>query len=255
MKLLIVEDNPDIVANLYEFLEPRGFVLDHARTGQEGLQRARGGRFDAIVLDVMLPGMEGTTLCQRLRRELRQATPVLMLTARDSLDDKLLGFASGADDYLVKPFLMAELEARILALVRRSRGAMESVLTAGDLSFDTATYEVRRGGRSAEQGLADQPRVRARAQLADHPLVGRHHPDVLPGEIGVRQRAQERPWRGAARHRQRGMALAGVGGAQLIGDQLRQVPHQRVPVRVVLARHLDHAAISRQRCPSEPVSL
>jgi DNA-binding response OmpR family regulator len=147
MKLLIVEDNPDIVANLYEFLEPRGFVLDHARTGEEGLQRARNGHFDAIVLDVMLPGMEGTVLCQRLRKQLRQATPVLMLTARDSLDDKLLGFASGADDYLVKPFLMAELEARIRALVRRSQGAMESVLVAGDLSFDVATYEVRRGGR------------------------------------------------------------------------------------------------------------
>ena len=147
MRLLIVEDNPDIVANLYEFLEPRGFVLDHARTGHEGLQLARNGRFDAIVLDVMLPGMEGTALCRRLRKQLRQATPVLMLTARDSLDDKLLGFASGADDYLVKPFLMAELEARIRALVRRSQGAMESVLTAGDLSFDVATYEVRRGGR------------------------------------------------------------------------------------------------------------
>jgi DNA-binding response OmpR family regulator len=147
MKLLIVEDNPDIVANLYEFLEPRGFVLDHARTGEEGLQRARNGHFDAIVLDVMLPGMEGTVLCQRLRKQLRQATPVLMLTARDSLDDKLLGFASGADDYLVKPFLMAELEARIRALVRRSQGGVESVLVAGDLSFDVATYEVRRGGR------------------------------------------------------------------------------------------------------------
>ena len=148
MKLLIVEDNPDIVANLYEFLEPRGFVLDHARTGPEGLQRARSTHFDAIVLDVMLPGMEGTTLCQRLRQQLRRATPVLMLTARDSLDDKLLGFASGADDYLVKPFLMAELEARIRALVRRSQGRLEHApLVAGDLSFDTARYEVHRAGK------------------------------------------------------------------------------------------------------------
>jgi DNA-binding response OmpR family regulator len=148
VKLLIVEDNQDIVANLYEFLEPRGFVLDHARTGHEGLQRARNAHFDAIVLDVMLPGLEGTALCQRLRRELRRATPVLMLTARDSLDDKLLGFASGADDYLVKPFLMAELEARIHALVRRSQGRLEHApLVAADLSFDTAKYEVRRGGK------------------------------------------------------------------------------------------------------------
>jgi DNA-binding response OmpR family regulator len=148
MKLLIVEDNQDIVANLYEFLESRGFVLDHARTGPEGLQRARNAHFDAIVLDVMLPGMEGTALCQRLRQQLRRATPVLMLTARDSLDDKLLGFASGADDYLVKPFLMAELEARIHALLRRSRGRLEHApLVAGDLSFDTSRYEVHRGGK------------------------------------------------------------------------------------------------------------
>lgn len=148
MKLLIVEDNPDIVANLYDFLEPRGFVLDHARTGGDGLQRARSEVFDAIILDVMLPGMEGTTLCRRLRQEARQATPVLMLTARDSLEDKLLGFASGADDYLIKPFLMAELEARIHALVRRSQRRMEPApLVAGDLTFDTERYEVYRAGK------------------------------------------------------------------------------------------------------------
>lgn len=148
MKLLVVEDNPDIVANLYEFLEPKGFVLDHARSGPEGLLRAREGAFDLIVLDVMLPGMEGTALCRQLRQQLRQPTPVLMLTARDTLDDKLLGFASGADDYLVKPFLMAELEARIHALLRRSRRDVgPAVLVAGDLSFDTASYDVERGGR------------------------------------------------------------------------------------------------------------
>ena len=148
MKLLVVEDNPDIVANLYEFFEPKGFVLDHARSGPEGLLRAREGSFDAIILDVMLPGMEGTALCRLLRQQLRQPTPVLMLTARDSLDDKLVGFASGADDYLVKPFLMAELEARIHALVRRSRRDVgHAMLVAGDLSFDTASYEVQRGGK------------------------------------------------------------------------------------------------------------
>ena len=148
MKLLVIEDNPDIVANLYEFFEPRGFVLDHARSGPEGLQRAREGAFDLIILDVMLPGMEGTALCRQLRRELRRPTPVLMLTARDTLNDKLVGFASGADDYVVKPFLMAELEARILALLRRSRRDLGSpVLMAGDLSFDTASYEVQRGGK------------------------------------------------------------------------------------------------------------
>jgi DNA-binding response OmpR family regulator len=205
MKLLIVEDNPDIVANLYEFLEPRGFVLDHARTGHEGLQRARNGRFDAIVLDVMLPGMEGTTLCQRLRDQLRQATPVLMLTARDSLDDKLLGFASGADDYLVKPFLMAELEARIRALVRRSQGGMESVLVAGDLTFDVATYEVRRGGKQIALTptgykllaclLKAAPRVVTREEL-EHVVWGEDPPDsdALRTHLHALRQAVDKPF-------------------------------------------------------------
>jgi DNA-binding response OmpR family regulator len=205
MKLLIVEDNFDIVANLYEFFEPRGFVLDHARTGHEGLERVRSGRFDAIVLDVMLPGMEGTTLCQQLRLQLRQATPVLMLTARDSLDDKLLGFASGADDYLVKPFSMAELEARILALVRRSRGALESVLSAGDLSFDIATYEVRRGGRRimlTPTGykllaclLQAAPRVVTREEL-EHAVWGEDPPDsdALRTHLHALRQAVDKPF-------------------------------------------------------------
>ena len=99
MKLLIIEDNPDIVANLYEFLIPRGYALDNARTAAEGLLRAAAERFDAIVVDVMLPGsMDGFALCSKIRKELQQATPVLILTARDTVEDKLLGFDSGADD-------------------------------------------------------------------------------------------------------------------------------------------------------------
>jgi DNA-binding response OmpR family regulator len=206
MKLLIVEDNPDIVANLYEFLEPRGFVLDHARNGHEGLQRARDGHFDGIVLDVMLPGLEGTALCQRLRRELRRATPVLMLTARDSLDDKLLGFASGADDYLVKPFLMAELEARIRALVRRSQGRLEHApLVAGDLSFDVARYEVQRGGKRVSLTptgykllaclLQAAPRVVTRQEL-EHAVWGDDPPDsdALRTHLHALRQAVDKPF-------------------------------------------------------------
>jgi DNA-binding response OmpR family regulator len=206
MKLLIVEDNPDIVANLYEFLEPKGFVLDSARTGPEGLQRARNAHFDAIVLDVMLPGMEGTALCQRLRRELRRATPVLMLTARDSLDDKLLGFASGADDYLVKPFLMAELEARIHALVRRSQGRLEHApLVAGDLSFDTVKYEVRRGGKPLALTptgykllaclMQAAPRVVTRQEL-EHAVWGEDPPesDALRTHLHALRQAVDKPF-------------------------------------------------------------
>ena len=148
MKLLIIEDNPDIVANLYEFLIPRGYSLDNARTAAEGLLRVAAERFDAIVVDVMLPGsMDGFALCNKIRKELQQATPMLILTARDSVEDKLLGFDSGADDYLVKPFSMVELDARIKSLVRRASGAHASLrLVVGELIFNLATFELTRAG-------------------------------------------------------------------------------------------------------------
>lgn len=148
MRVLIIEDNPDIVANLYGYLEPRGYSLDCAANGDAGLTAAGHGHYDAIVLDLMLPGLDGLELCRRLRNEMRQATPVLMLTARDTIQDKISGFESGADDYLVKPFLLAELDARLKALVRRARDAhVDLVLRLGELSFDTATLTVTRAGR------------------------------------------------------------------------------------------------------------
>lgn len=152
MKLLIIEDNPDIVANLYEFLAPRGYMLDNARTAAQGLFRAAAERFDAIVVDVMLPGgMDGFALCSKIRKELRQTTPVLLLTARDSVEDKLMGFDSGADDYLVKPFSMMELDARIKSLVRRASGAHAAQrLKVGELIFDLSTFELTRAGIALE---------------------------------------------------------------------------------------------------------
>ena len=104
--------------------------------------------YDAVVLDVGLPGIDGLALCQRIRKELRQTTPVLMLTARDTEQDKIAGFESGTDDYLVKPFSLVELDLRLKALGRRARGEIprSPVLRVGDLIFDTATYEVRRAG-------------------------------------------------------------------------------------------------------------
>jgi len=138
MHLLIIEDNPDIIANLFGFLEPLGYTLDVARSGTAGLSGAASGRHDAIVLDLSLPGMDGIEVCRRLRDEHRVATPVLMLTARDTEHDKLVGFDAGADDYLVKPFELAELEARVRALIRRSHGHDRNVLVHGALSFDSA---------------------------------------------------------------------------------------------------------------------
>ena len=148
MRILVIEDNPDIVANLYGFFEPLGHTLDTASNGYAGLAFATENLYDVIVLDVMLPGLNGTEVCDRLRRD-GIATPVLMLTARDTLEDKVLGFGSGADDYLVKPFSLVELEVRLKALVRRSTGLVESssVLTFGDLRFDVRSYSASRAGR------------------------------------------------------------------------------------------------------------
>ena len=148
MRILIIEDNPDIVANLYGYLEPKGYTLDAASNGYAGLGLASQHEYDLIVLDVMLPGLSGLEICARLRSELSSAVPVLMLTARDTLQDKVAGFDSGADDYLVKPFSLVELEVRIKALVRRAHGThrASAALRVGDLSFDTDSYSAVRAG-------------------------------------------------------------------------------------------------------------
>ena len=148
MRILIIEDHPDILANLYGFFEPKGHVLDSARDGYGGLSLASQNDYDAIILDVMLPGLNGLDFCSRLRSELHDDTPVLMLTARDTLQDKVAGFDSGADDYLVKPFSLVELEVRLKALVRRAGGksAPSSTLRFGDIVFDPAIQEATRAG-------------------------------------------------------------------------------------------------------------
>ena len=148
MYVLIIEDNPDIVANLFGFLEPQGFTLDVAYTGTAGLELARHNHYDAIVLDLELPGIDGVEVCRQLRKDARRATPVLMLTARDTVKDKLTGFEVGADDYVVKPFSLVELEARLRALVRRARNeTVEHILEFGDLRFDLSRCEASRAGR------------------------------------------------------------------------------------------------------------
>ena len=149
MRILIAEDNPDILANLYGFFEPKGHSLDSARNGYAALGLASEHDYDVIVLDIGLPGLDGLALCRKLRTELAVATPVLMLTARDSLDDKVAGFDSGADDYLVKPFSLVELEVRLKALVRRSEGrhAGSGKLRFGELVFDPDTQQASRANQ------------------------------------------------------------------------------------------------------------
>jgi DNA-binding response OmpR family regulator len=148
MRILIVEDNPDILANVLNYLQLKGYSVDCAQDGLGGLHLAVTQAYDLIVLDVMLPGIDGYQICRRLREDARLDVPVIMLTARDTLDDRIRGFGTGADDYLVKPFALSELHARIQAVLRRTRGGRSHEFRVGDLSFDVGTLQVLRAGRT-----------------------------------------------------------------------------------------------------------
>jgi len=145
MRVLIIEDNPDIAANLGDYLEDHGHTVDFAGDGVTGLHLAVVNNFDAIVLDLALPGMDGLEVCRKLRSEAGKDTPVLMLTARDRLEDKLAGFETGADDYLVKPFELQEVEARLKVLASRGRRRSPRELKVGDLVYNLDTLSVKRG--------------------------------------------------------------------------------------------------------------
>lgn len=147
IRALIVEDNRDISGNIAEYLERHNYVLDFAYDGINAVQLALMNSYDVIVLDLMLPRMDGLSVCQKLRREAEGETPILMLTARDTLDDKLKGFTAGADDYLSKPFELQELHARLQALYNRSHRKATNLLTVGDLTMNRATLQVHRAGR------------------------------------------------------------------------------------------------------------
>lgn len=146
--ILLIEDNHDIAAMIGDHLEHSGYDVDFAADGITGLHLAITEDFDAIILDLMLPGMDGIKVCEKLRNEAGKATPILMLTARDTLEDKVAGLDAGADDYLVKPFELEELDARLRAMLRRSSGEVTTeVLRVGDLELNPGTLEVRRAGQ------------------------------------------------------------------------------------------------------------
>jgi DNA-binding response OmpR family regulator len=146
--ILLVEDNRGISEMVGEYLERRGYSVDYAADGVTGLHLAVTNSYDVIVLDLMLPGLDGIELCRKLRADGKKSTPVLMLTARDTVEDKLVGLDAGADDYLVKPFEIRELEARIRSLIRRDRRQVSTeILKVGDLVLDTATLRVTRAGK------------------------------------------------------------------------------------------------------------
>ncbi len=156
MKILVIEDDTDIASNIGQYLEDKGHRLDFAYSGTQGVELATRERFDLIILDLMLPGKDGISVCREVRDSAHHDTPILMLTARDTVEDKITGFEAGTDDYLVKPFSLRELEMRILALTRRTAPVSKSaVIRIDTLELDRNTMEVRR----AEQPIRLKPRA------------------------------------------------------------------------------------------------
>ena len=145
MRLLLVEDEPDLLAGLVRALRKHGYAVDTATDGEEGLYKAQSTDYDAVVLDVMLPRLDGWTVLARLRET--KATPVLMLTARDASADRVRGLDTGADDYLVKPFDIPELLARLRAIIRRGARQARSIIEIGEVCIDTAGRTVTRMGK------------------------------------------------------------------------------------------------------------
>ena len=211
-RILLVEDNPNISAMVGEFLERRGFAVDQARDGVEGLRLAADRGYDVVVLDLVLPHMDGIEVCRRLRREAGKSTPVLMLTGRDTVDDKVRGLEAGGDDYLVKPFAVQELEARVRALIRRERRQVEAeVFQVGDLVLDTSTRRVTRGGRELQLSpiglklltilMRESPRVVSRRDI-EREIWGDALPDsdTLRSHLYNLRKVIDKPFRTSLLH-------------------------------------------------------
>lgn len=206
MRLLVIEDNRNLVANLFDYFEARGHTLDAAPDGVTGLHLATTQSYDVLVLDWMLPRLEGPDVLRRLRDEHGSTLPVIMLTARDELPDKIAGFRAGADDYLTKPFALPELEVRLEALMARTQGRQRrKVLEVHDLKLDLATLEVTRAGQPLhlypacrtllETLMQASPAVVTRQQL-EHALWGDHPPDgdMLRSHIYELRRSVDGPF-------------------------------------------------------------
>lgn len=177
MRVLLVEDEHKISSYVKRGLQESGYAVDAVFTGRDALDWIGAAPYDLIILDIMLPVIDGLTVCRELRHR-GDRTPVLMLTARDDVEDRVDGLDAGADDYLVKPFAMKELLARLRALTRRTDQPKTSILSYADLSLDTRTHQVRRAGKlialalkefSVLECLLREPgRVLTRAQIAEH---------------------------------------------------------------------------------------
>lgn len=208
--LLVVEDHPDVASNIYDYLEARGHKPDAALDGETGMRLMSQHDYDVVVLDIMLPDCSGLDFSRRVRNTMRRYTPILMLTAKDTLEDKLDGFDAGADDYLVKPFEMRELEARLTALNRRAEhsGREGPLLEVDDLRFDEQTLHVTRGGRSLDLNptcrrilallMRESPKVVSRQRL-EAAIWGDHPPasDSLRTHIYMLRRVIDEPFENA----------------------------------------------------------
>ncbi|WP_369916642.1 response regulator transcription factor [Xanthomonas sp. NCPPB 3005] len=202
MQVLIIEDNRALAANIFDYLEACGHKPDAAPDGHSGLNLALCNRYDAIVLDWMLPRMDGMSVLRRLREEHGCRTPIIMLTAKDQLEGKLQGFENGADDYLVKPVALPELEIRLRVMVSRARAsaAAGNVLRVGELSYDLDSLQVTRGGRAIllsgtlrnvlELLMRESPRIVRRDRL-ERLIWGDAQPegDLLRSHMHVLRRA------------------------------------------------------------------
>jgi DNA-binding response OmpR family regulator len=204
--VLLVEDHKNLALAVGSYLESSGFTMDYAYDGLCGLHLATTQHYDAIILDIVLPGIDGLEICRRLRQDLHLPAPILMLTARDQLQDKLSGFQQGADDYLVKPFDMPELEARMLALIRRERGELDdAVYRIHDLSLNTRTMQVVRKDHVIHLSptclrilrilMRESPYLVTREQL-EHELWGELTPDsdTLRSHLYKLRKAIDKPF-------------------------------------------------------------
>lgn len=179
MRLLLVEDDPRMAATAAQFLRNVGFAVDVAPDGATALRDAALAPYDAVVLDLGLPDVDGLEVCRRLRAE-RRPLRILMATARDAVEDRIAGLDTGADDYIVKPYALGELVARLRALLRRPAESLPAVLRVADLTLDTATRIARRGAR--EITLTTK-------EFAVLEVLMRH-----PGTVLTRERISERAW-------------------------------------------------------------
>ena len=192
MRILVVEDEHKIANSIKRGLEQEGFAVDTIYDGTEGYDMASSEEYDVIILDLMLPGMDGVTLCKKLREE-KNHTPILMLTAKGQVQDKVLGLNSGADDYLVKPFAFEELLARVRALTRRPKNGGNIILKTKDLILNTVTYEVKRSGEKIslsrkefsllEYLMRNPDKIISKDQIIGH--VWDYDADILPNTVEV----------------------------------------------------------------------